>query len=184
MDIGLLAGGYDLLIGHISRVVTVGNIFSDCAIEEDRLLGHYTQLVAQIRHGNIAYVPLIDESSSLVYVVESLNELDACGLSTTRRTHQGDLLTLSHAQIEALENLNLSARGIAKLHLVVADASFAVPRIARYSRSVHNHRLAAEERKDGLGCRNSLLHVGSKGQGVGNGCCAQLNFEFICSARS
>jgi len=83
MDVGLLAGGYDFLIGHNPRVVTVGNIFSDCAIEEDRLLGHDTQLVAQIRHGNIANVPLIDESSSLVHVVESLNELDACGFATT-----------------------------------------------------------------------------------------------------
>jgi len=83
-------GGHDPLhvgIGHCH-----GDVFADRAAEEEAVLGHHADPVAQKQRVHVAQVDVVDGDDALLRVVEALDELGDGALARAAPAHDADHL--------------------------------------------------------------------------------------------
>lgn len=61
MDVGCGCDFFDLLQGHHTAVITIGNVLSDAAVEQHRLLGDDGCLGTQPLHVQFSYINTIKQ---------------------------------------------------------------------------------------------------------------------------
>lgn len=67
MDVGLLGGLLNLLLGHDPAVVSVGDVLTDAAVKQDGLLRHDAQLSSEPLDVQVLYFFFVNELKSGVH---------------------------------------------------------------------------------------------------------------------
>ena len=95
---------FDLFLSHASTH-TIQNILADRAAEQERLLLHNTDLLAQILARIIAQFHAIEQDLSTSVIVEARQQVDQRGLTRTGRAKQRNGLSRPDVERNILDDI-------------------------------------------------------------------------------
>ena len=135
--------------------ISVRDVAGDRSLEQERLLRHVADLVAQRLQLVVAHVDAVDEHLALRGVVETRHEVDEGRFAGAGRADERDRLTLLRLEIDAFEH-GVTRVGVGEAHIAEFDFAF-LARLARVLRAVGDHRLGVDDFEHAL-----RGHVGSR----------------------
>ena len=97
------------------------DVVDDRAGEQEGLLGHHRELLAQRSRGHLAQVEAVDAHRSGARVVEARQQLDDGRLAGPGRADQGDGGARSDGEVDVVEHV--VAVAVAERHVVELDAA-------------------------------------------------------------
>ena len=100
--VGRLGRGEDFGLAGVRPAV--GDVVAHRVVEEDRLLGHHGDLVAQGGQGETTDVDAVDGDRPAARVEKARDEVDQGRLASPAHPHQGQDLAFGHRQIDPFEN--------------------------------------------------------------------------------
>jgi len=134
---GLLAGALGLLAACLGPAVA--HILEHACGENDRVLRHHGEELAQVARIELAHFRSADPDRALLGVVKAQQQPEHGGLACARRADQRDALALRHDEREAIKRRRARARRIRERHGIERD--FRVRRARRGHRGRRDTRL-------------------------------------------
>ena len=120
VTVGALCGFNHLLVGYAS--VSILEIVSDRVGEENRVLQHDTDRIAQNIGRNITDVHSVNGDTAAVNVIKAHEEIDDSGLTGAGRSHQRDFFPRFDTEVEVINNL--LAGDVAEIDVLKLDDAF------------------------------------------------------------
>ncbi len=108
-----------LLVGGVGP--GEGDVVADRPVEQERLLGHHTELATQRGDGDVAQVVAVEQHRPRVQVVEAGDQLGDGGLARAGRAHEGDRLARFDVQVDVVEHG--LAGDVAEAHVAELDGA-------------------------------------------------------------
>ena len=117
-------------IGNLGRILhffqrgvlhAEGDIVPDGVVEQDGFLVHVADKLAQVVHAQVFHVDAVDEHLALLHVVVARYQVNQCGLSRARLSHDGNGLALLDDEVYIAQHplFAVAERHIAELYLVL-----------------------------------------------------------------
>ncbi len=165
--LGRPGDGLDLRVGRV--LAPVGDVGAEGVGEQEAVLEHHADLVAQRGEAHVADVGAVDADRSRRHVVEAGEEQGEGGLPRARGAHQRHPLARRDLEREVLEDRLAGA--VAEPHVVERDRARAARQVDRVVGLGHD-RLGVEQVHDAFGARAGLLrrrqehgeHAGRRGE--------------------
>lgn len=108
---------------------------------------------------------------ALIRIVETLQQLHACGLATAGMSHQGHRLTLEHLQVQAIQNLIIRTRWVTEFDVAISHALKEIQLLGqRILNSAHgrdNARLAIKNLEQAMASDQGSSKCRREGQRLG-----------------
>ncbi len=146
-------GGADDVV-EAGTGTSVGDVVSDRFGEQEGVVEHHADVVAQARQREVAHIVAVDGHPSAVDVVEAGEQASNGGLARSGGSHDRDRLARSQMEVEVAEHGY--ARRVREGDVVEVDVALAVDEVHR-SRSFRHVRLLVEHLVDAPGRRLGAL---------------------------